>query len=105
MPLTIQRTEQGDLLVFHPAGDVDLSSSPDLRKLLLATAKEPHPTIAVNLSVVEYMDSSGVAVLVEGLKACRDCGKAFVLIAPSPPVMKVLQLMKLNAVFEIREES
>jgi anti-sigma B factor antagonist len=103
MSLAIQKTTSGDCVVFLPAGEVDLSSSPDLRKALLAAAKEDCKTIAVNLAGVEYMDSSGVAVLIEGLKASQEESKAFTLVAPSRQVTKVLQLSRLDSVFDIRE--
>jgi len=58
-------------------------------------------TVAVDLSGVRYMDSSGVATLVEGLRRCRDLDKVFKLVAPSTAVMKVLELAKLDSVFEV----
>lgn len=103
MALKIERTVTGEAVVFQPAGDVDLSTSPDLRKLLLAAGKENCAVVAVNLSGVEYMDSSGVAVLIEGLKASQAGAKSFLLLQPSPSVMKVLQLARLDSIFEIRE--
>jgi anti-sigma B factor antagonist len=104
MALSIGRSHSGDTLVFSPAGEVDLSSAPDLRKALLAAGKESCATVAVNLAEVEYMDSSGVAVLIEGLKAAQESGKAFALITPSTPVMKVLTLARLDSVFTIHTE-
>ena len=103
MGLIIERTITAEAVVFQPSGDVDLSSSPDLRKHLLAAGKEACTIVAVNLSTVEYMDSSGVAVLIEGLRAAQESGKQFVLIAPSTPVAKVLSLSRLDSVFDMRE--
>lgn len=103
MALTIERTIHGDVVVFQPSGDVDLATAPELRKHLIAAGKENCATVAVNLASVEYMDSSGVAVLIEGLKATQGGGKVFVLVTPSAPVMKVLQLARLDSIFEIRE--
>lgn len=103
MSLSIERTETNGAIVFSPNGEVDLSSSPDLRKVLLAAPKEAASAVAVNLSKVEYMDSSGVAVLIEGLKAAQEEGKEFILVSPSKQVTKVLQLSKLDSVFNMRE--
>ena len=102
MALKIERSQECDILVYAPSGEVDLSSAPDLRKVLIAVGKESCATVAVKLSDVEYMDSSGVAVLIEGLKAAQECGKTFALISPSVPVMKVLTLARLDSVFDIR---
>jgi anti-sigma B factor antagonist len=49
------------------------------------------------------MDSSGVATLVEGLKACAD-KKKFILVNPSEPVMKVLKLARLDGLFRIQDQ-
>jgi anti-sigma B factor antagonist len=49
---------------------------------------------------VRYIDSSGVASLVEGLKASRDSGTRFLLVGLSPAAREVLQLSRLLKIFE-----
>ena len=56
----------------------------------------------IDLGGVTYMDSSGVATLVEGLRSAKEHQKAFTLIAPSTAVMKVLELARLDSIFEVR---
>lgn len=103
MSTKIQSIESdGDVLV-RVAGDVDLSTSPDLRKVLLKDIPSKGKTLAIDLSEVPYMDSSGVATMVEGLKKCMAKGASFVLVSPSGAVLKVLQLARLDTVFEIRD--
>ena len=55
----------------------------------------------MNLSEVRYIDSSGVASLVEGLKASRDLGSRFILFGLSTSAREVLQLSRLIKVFEV----
>jgi anti-sigma B factor antagonist len=55
----------------------------------------------MNLSKVRYIDSSGVASLVEGLKASRDAGSRFILYGLSPTAREVLQLSRLLKIFEV----
>jgi anti-sigma B factor antagonist len=86
------------------SGDVDLYSSPELRKAVLAAAPRAAAVVAVDLGGVTYMDSSGVATLVEGLRSAKEHGKIFLLVAPSPAVLKVLELARLDSVFEVRPE-
>ena len=57
--------------------------------------------VVVNLSQVGYIDSSGVASLVEGLKASRDLGSRFVLFGLRTSAREVLQLSRLIKIFEI----
>jgi anti-sigma B factor antagonist len=61
------------------------------------------PKVVLNLKAVRYIDSSGVASLVEGLKASRDVGARFILFGLNTTVREVLQLSKLVRIFEICE--
>ena len=58
----------------------------------------------MNLSKVRYIDSSGVASLVEGLKASRDSGSRFILYGLSTSAREVLQLSRLLKIFEVYED-
>ena len=51
--------------------------------------------------LTQMVDSSGVASLIEGLKASRDLGSRFILIGLSTSAREVLQLSRLTKVFEI----
>lgn len=103
MALEITESEPDGNVLIAAKGEVDLGSAPKLRDAILKAVKKSKDQVAVDLSGVGYMDSSGVATLVEGLKACREPGKSFALVAPSGPVMKVLQLSRLDSVFTIKE--
>jgi len=95
----VQKTNDGACLV-TANGEIDLSSSPKLRQALLA-AIDDYATVRVQLTDIGYMDSSGVATLVEALKASRAKSRKFELVAPSLSVLKVLQLARLDALFTI----
>jgi anti-sigma B factor antagonist len=83
-------------------GEVDLNTSPQLRKAILAGIDD-HAQVGVDLAAASYMDSSGVATLVEGLKRASEKNKTFALVTPSMAVTKVLQLARLDALFDIRD--
>ena len=90
--------------IFDITGDIDLASSPELRKALLRELRELRiPRVVLNLKAVKYIDSSGVASLVEGLKASRDVGSRFILFGLNTTIREVLQLSKLLKIFEISE--
>jgi len=87
------------------SGDIDLSHSPAMRKALLGEIKEKHtPKVFLNLKNVRYIDSSGIASLVEGLKASRDQGSRLILYGLSKSVREVMQLSRLQKIFEIYED-
>ena len=93
-----------NITVFDVTGDIDLANSPQLRKVLLHELRELRvPRVVLNLQKVRYIDSSGVASLVEGLRASRDTGSRFILFGLSTSAREVLQLSKLVRIFEIYE--
>ena len=85
-------------------GDIDLAHSPAVRKALLQEIKEKKtPKVFLNLEKVRYIDSSGIASLVEGLKASRDMGSRLILYGLSKTVREVMELSRLQKIFEIHE--
>lgn len=100
MQISIRRVDSATIV--DVSGDIDLASSPELRKTLLQEVRDNRkPRVVMNLSAVRYIDSSGVASLVEGLKASRDIGSRLILVGLSGPAREVLQLSRLIKVFEI----
>jgi len=86
--------------VVRLAGEIDLQRSPDARRCILGSLNEGRSTL-VDLSAVEYIDSSGVASLVEGYQLAREQALKFALIGVSTTAMSVLQLARLDQVFPI----
>jgi anti-sigma B factor antagonist len=95
------RIEKGTTIV-DVVGQIDLDNSPALRKTLLESLRGTD-RVAVNLMAVKYIDSSGIASLLEVLKEARQSKKRFVLFGLTGAVSQVLQLTRLTGVFEIRE--
>jgi anti-sigma B factor antagonist len=98
---TSTRIERGTTIV-DVVGQIDLGNSPALRKTLLESLKGTD-RVAVNLIAVKYIDSSGIASLLEVLKEARQSKKRLVLFGLTAAVSQVLQLTRLTGVFEIRE--
>jgi anti-sigma B factor antagonist len=82
------------------SGDVDLKFSPKAREQILKhLGINKH--VLVDLSRVSYIDSSGVASLVEGLQYAKNKSLKFALVGVSRAAMQVLQIAKLDQVFTI----
>lgn len=92
--------EEKDAIVVALQGDVDLQSSPQAREVLLECVGKRRPVL-VDLSGVGYIDSSGVASLVESLQNARKAGSTLALVAVSEGALRVLQLARLDKVFTI----
>jgi anti-sigma B factor antagonist len=83
-------------------GNIDMSNSPEVRKALPRDIRDKSVSrVILNLTGVAYMDSSGVASLVEGLKASRDQGSRFILVGLSDSAREVLKISRLLKLFEI----
>jgi anti-sigma B factor antagonist len=102
MPHQIDARESDGATTIVVGGEIDLYSSPDLRAALAAAIAGNAATVAVDLAKVAYMDSSGVATLVEALRSAGKEDTQLVILAPSQSVLKVLQLSRLDAIFDIR---
>ena len=83
-------------------GEIDLDASPQLREVLLARIEETR-TLHVELGGVTYIDSSGIATLVEVFQAARRLEHAFALVGVSQAVARVLELARLDQVFTVLE--
>jgi len=89
-----------DDCIIYATGDIDLSNSQELRKTLLAALKT-NQNVYVDLSDVNYIDSSGIASLVEGLQFSKSNNKVFILKNPSKQVSAIMELARLDQVFTI----
>lgn len=89
--------------VISVSGDVDLYSSPEMRKAIASLSKKRVPLMVVNLEDVDYMDSSGIATLVEGLQLTCKYNGSFRIACLKPAVWEVFELARLDRVFEIYE--
>jgi len=98
-------TEKNDAgFVLKLKGDVDMNSSADVRGALgdiFRQGQKGLRALFIDLSQVRYMDSSGIATLVEAMQNCMKQGSRLRLVDLSPPVRDVFELARLASVFEI----
>lgn len=92
--------KESGFAIVQLTGDVDLSCSPEVRKVILDSLNSSQHTL-IDLSQVTYIDSSGVASLVEGYQTAKKKNLQFGLLGVSEPAMSVLELARLDKVFPI----
>ncbi len=100
--IVIDKIDAGYLLRLK--GEVDMNTSSDVRNALATVFKQASPgmkALLIDLSQVRYMDSSGIATLVECMQNCMKKGTRLRLVELSPPVRDVFELARLTSVFEI----
>jgi anti-sigma B factor antagonist len=103
-PIKISSRQAGGVTILDLVGDITLFNSPEIRKALLSLLKDQGVMqLLVNMTGVKYVDSSGIASLVEGLKVSRDLQARFALYGLSKPAKTVLELTHLLRVFEVHD--
>ncbi len=102
--MKISSRQQGGATILDFAGDITLFNSPEIRKALLEQLRDKRvPFLLINMLGVPYIDSSGVASLVEGLKVSRDMKSRLALYGLSKSARTVLELTHLIRVFEVHD--
>ena len=87
-----------EVTIFLVDGEINISTSPDLRKLF---EKQAAKKVVVNLEKVIYIDSSGLATLVEMLNKMKSQGGSLGLSGMSAKVKSLFEITKLDKLFSI----
>jgi anti-sigma B factor antagonist len=98
MESSLKKKEGFDLLLL--SGEVDLHYSPKLRELILGTLKGRKPLL-IDMEGVSYIDSSGIASLVEGFQTAKSAKLPYGLLNISNPALQVLTLTRLDKIFSL----
>ena len=101
MQFSINSREKGDHTVIDIGGEVNLQTSNDISNKFSKLFNKNTQEVIVDLSRVTFMDFSGVAALVEGLKWSKKMGKSFILKNVSANAINSLTLSKLETAFKI----
>ncbi|MEZ5830202.1 MAG: STAS domain-containing protein [Dongiaceae bacterium] len=96
-------TEQSGRTVIALSGEIDMEEAPTVRRTLLDCLKQKRD-ILVDLSQVTYIDSSGIASLIEGLQTARKQKNDLALVSVSQRARRVLELARLDKVFTLHDD-
>jgi anti-sigma B factor antagonist len=89
-----------EVIVLRPTGEVDLATVSEFRERLIEAVKA-NPRIVVDMSGVQYIDSTGVKAFGEVHKVSQETGHNFVLVVPPGVVKKVLTIIHIDAIVPI----
>jgi anti-sigma B factor antagonist len=93
--------DDGPAPVLSVVGELDMEVSPQLRRRLVELTERHPETIIVDLSEVNFMDSSGLAVLSSIRMRIKPTGGRLVLVVAHPPVARLFQLSAMDKLFTI----
>lgn len=94
----------GDRTVVGVSGDLDVLTAPRLRDRLGQIIDDGRTSILVDLTPCEFIDSSGLSALVTAFKRVRAEGGALGLVCPPGNVRRLIEVVALDQVFEIRDD-
>ncbi len=95
-------SNEGSFTIIALEGEVDLQYSPIAREQILKYLNGKN-NVLVKLSGVRYIDSSGIASLVEGFQLAKTLNIKFGLVGVSASALQVIKLARLDGVFDIRD--
>ena len=101
MDLSLSTRVQGDRTVIDVAGEVDVYTAPKLRETLIELVAQGSYHLVVNMEEVEFLDSTGLGVLVGGLKRVRAHDGSLRLVCTQERILKIFRVTGLAKVFPI----
>jgi anti-sigma B factor antagonist len=87
--------------VIQPQGDIDVYNAPQLRDTIAEKMGLGPPNIILNLELVDFIDSTGLAIMIGALKRAKEINGAFVLVKPNDQVSRVLRITDLTKVLPV----
>ena len=99
MDLRLEVTERDGWAVLAVGGEVDVATAPRLREQLISLVNQGSHRIVVDLTAVDFLDSTGLGVLVGALKRVRTHDGDLSLVCDEPRILKVFEITGLTKVF------
>ena len=103
MDLKLGHYNRDGIEVIDVEGTVDISTAARLRELLIDLVSRDNYQLIVNLERVEFLDSTGLGVLVGGLKRVRAHDGSLDLVCTQERILKIFRITGLTKVFSIHE--
>jgi anti-sigma B factor antagonist len=104
MDLGLEVTETNGFAVLSVRGEVDVYTAPRLRERLVEMVSQGHHRVVVDLEGVDFLDSTGLGVLVGGLKRLRSHDGDLTLVCTQRRILKVFEITGLTKVFQIYDD-
>ena len=103
MDLKLGHYNKDGIEVVDVEGEIDIYTAPRLRELLIDLASKNNYQLVINMDKVEFLDSTGLGVLVGGLKRVRAHDGSLDLVCTRERILKIFRITGLTKVFDIHE--
>lgn len=101
MELEVTTRQVGDVTVVRVSGEVDVYTAPGLDEVLSSEVESGHMRLILDLTRVDFLDSTGLGVLVKALKRTREGGGGLAVVAVHERITKVFRITGLDAVMPL----
>ncbi len=99
-----QSDDDGDAYVVELGGEIDVYTSPKVKDAITELIDQGHYNLVINLEKVRYIDSTGLGVLIGGLKRVREHGGTVNLVCTNPQIKKIFDITGLVKIFGIFDD-
>ena len=99
--MKIQKKTQGDAIILCVEGDIDFSTLSELKEKFESALTGAAKKIILNLAKVSYLDSAGLASLVEAMQKSAAVSKSFLIAEPTKKAKELFEVTKLKKLFKI----
>ena len=105
MDIKVQvREADDDAYVVELGGEIDVYTSPKVKDAITELIDQGHYNLVINLEKVRYIDSTGLGVLIGGLKRVREHGGTVNLVCTNPQIKKIFDITGLVKIFGIYDD-
>lgn len=101
MQLDIQVSVEGGYTVVSPRGEIDLATNQQLKNAIAEQLVGGSAHLVVDLSNVDFIDSTGLGALIGGRRKAHEAGGSFCLVTPQERFLKLFRITGLNTVFDV----
>ncbi|MGD9169743.1 MAG: STAS domain-containing protein [Candidatus Thiodiazotropha sp.] len=102
--MELTRHNHGPVEVIELPARLVMANAPDTRRAILDLIEQGRNRLIFDLNQVDFIDSSGLSVLVSALKAANKDAGEVLLLSPSDGVRSLIELTRLHQIFEIYED-
>jgi anti-sigma B factor antagonist len=103
MDLDIETGESGDASVLTLRGEIDVYTAPRLRQAIIDQLEKGTRNLVVDLRKVDFLDSTGLGVLVGGLKRVKTQEGALSIVVTQEKILKIFEITGLHKVFPLHD--
>ncbi|MRJ75354.1 anti-sigma factor antagonist [Aeromicrobium sp. SMF47] len=99
MELALTSRTDGDFEIIEVGGEIDVYTAPRLREAIVTAVEAGHTKLIIDVQRVDFLDSTGLGVLVGALKRVRADGGSLDIVCTQERILKIFQITGLDKVF------